>query len=85
LLIFPPLQAKYTTRGVLKGCYIAWPIFFCAAPLCNWFLRKAERGEGSGWETAFWVTAPVLQIGGSGVAMAFSMLFPILPLVMFRT
>lgn len=76
LVIFPPLQARYTTRGVLKGCLTAWPVFFAAAPLCNWFLRMAEASEDrKAWRIAFWVVAPVLQIGGSGVAMAFSKSF----------
>lgn len=73
LLVFPPLQARYTTRGVLNGCLTLWPIFFAAAPLCNWFLRMAEASEdGKAWRTAFWIVAPVLSIGGSGVAMGFS-------------
>jgi hypothetical protein len=67
LVVFPPLQVRFTTRGVLKGCYIAWPIFFAAAPMGNWFLRK-------GWTTTFWIVAPVLGVAGSAVAMAFSML-----------
>ncbi|CAG8979685.1 hypothetical protein HYALB_00003916 [Hymenoscyphus albidus] len=65
LLVFPPLQLKYGTGNVLRLCLYAWPFFFAAAPLCNWFLRK-------GWTTAFWIVAPTIMIGGSGVAMAFT-------------
>ena len=65
LIAFPILQRKYSTKWVIQVCLIAWPIFFAAAPLCNYFLRR-------GWTTAFWICAPLLQIGGSGVAMAFS-------------
>ena len=65
LFVFPPLQRKIGTGDVLRLCLYAWPIFFAAAPICNAFLRK-------GWTTAFWIVAPILQIGGSGVAMGFS-------------
>lgn len=65
LLVFPPLQARFGTAGVLRGCLYAWPIFFISAPICNIFLRK-------GWVTAFWIVAPTLQIGGSGISMAFT-------------
>jgi len=65
LFAFPPLQRRYGTGGVLRGCLFMWPIFFATAPVCNYFLRQ-------GWTTAFWITSPVLQIGGSGVAMGFS-------------
>ncbi|PMD30438.1 MFS general substrate transporter [Hyaloscypha variabilis F] len=65
LFAFPILQRRYGTGGVLRGCLFMWPIFFAAAPVCNYFLRQ-------GWTTAFWITAPVLQIGGSGVAMGFT-------------
>ncbi|RDL36140.1 Major facilitator superfamily transporter [Venustampulla echinocandica] len=65
LLVFPPLQHAIGTGGVLRLCFYVWPIFFLSSPLCNMFLRK-------GWYTAFWIVAPVFQIGGSGVAMAFT-------------
>ncbi|TVY87934.1 Efflux pump [Lachnellula willkommii] len=65
LFVFPPLQHKIGTGGVLRLCLYAWPIFFISAPVCNAFLRN-------GWTTAFWVVAPIVQIGGSGVAMAFT-------------
>jgi hypothetical protein len=65
LFAFPMLQRRYGTGAVLRGCLSVWPIFFASAPLCNMFLRN-------GWTTGFWIIAPVLQIGGSGVAMAFS-------------
>jgi hypothetical protein len=65
LFAFPFLQRRYGTGAVLRGCLSVWPIFFASAPLCNMFLRN-------GWTTCFWIIAPVFQIGGSGVAMAFS-------------
>jgi hypothetical protein len=72
LIFFPPLQRRFGTGGVLRACLIAWPIFFTSAPLCNAFLRWEEHGGGGGWRTLFWIVAPTLQLGGAGVAMAFS-------------
>ncbi|KAE9372585.1 MFS general substrate transporter [Stipitochalara longipes BDJ] len=65
LFAFPILQRRYGTGGVLRGCLFMWPIFFATCPVCNLFLRR-------GWTTAFWIIAPLLQIGGSGVAMGFT-------------
>ncbi|PBP26011.1 major facilitator superfamily transporter [Diplocarpon rosae] len=65
LLFFPMLHQKYGTGNILRGCYLAWPFFFAASPLCNFFLRR-------GWTTAFWIVAPTFQIAGSGVAMGFT-------------
>ncbi len=73
LVAFPYLQRRFGTGAILRACYIAWPIFFVAAPICNLFLRW-----GGKWETAFWIVSPTLQIGGSGVSMAFSKSFPFL-------
>ena len=61
---------------MLRACAIAWPIMFAILPLANFFLRR-------GWNTAFWVVAPVGTIGGSGVSMAFSECFSVF-LVLFE-
>jgi hypothetical protein len=71
VVVFPPLQQKIGTDRILRFCLYAWPIFFASCPMCNTFLRR-------GWTTAFWIVAPILQVGGSGVAMAFSEFVPIL-------
>jgi len=65
LLVFPPLQHRFGTGGVLRGCSIAWPILFAFCPLCNLFLRNR-------WKLAFWITAPIGLALGSGVSMAFT-------------
>ena len=65
LLIFPPLQHRFGTGGVLRGCAVVWPIFFFAAAAGNLFLRQD-------WTLAFWIVAPISMVIGSGVAMAFS-------------
>jgi hypothetical protein len=66
LFAFPPLQTRFGTGAVLRGCSVVWPFFFLAHPVCNEILRK-------GWKVPFWVVAPMVLAVGSGVAMAFSM------------
>jgi len=65
LIFFPIIQRKYGTGAVLRICLYVWPLFFIAAPLCNEILRRD-------YYVAFWIIAPILQISGSGVSMAFS-------------
>jgi hypothetical protein len=67
LLVFPPLQHRFGTGGVLRGCAMAWPIMFATWPVCNEFLRRH-------WMLAFRIVAPINLVLGSGVAMAFSKL-----------
>ena len=75
LLVFPPLQHKFGTGGVLRGCAIAWPFMFAVWPICNEFLRR-------GWTVAFWTVGSINLVFGSGIAMAFSNLpFETMPLV----
>jgi hypothetical protein len=69
LFVFPPLQRRIGTGGVLRACAIAWPLFFLANPVGNIFLRH-------GWTAIFWTVQPTLLVIGSGVAMAFSKLGP---------
>ncbi|MCJ1319789.1 hypothetical protein MMC15_005125 [Xylographa vitiligo] len=65
LLVFPPLQARFGTGGVLRGCAVAWPILFFVAPLGNFFLRQD-------WKLTFWIVGPMFLVVGSGVSMAFT-------------
>lgn len=65
LIVLPPLQQKFGTGGLLRLCYVFWPIFFVLSPICNILLRKHL-------DAAFWTVAVVSTIGGSGVSMAFS-------------
>lgn len=68
LLIFPLLQRRIGTGGVLRICASVWPIFFFLAAFGNYLLRVKM-------DAVFWVYAPTLLIIGSGVAMAFSTFF----------
>lgn len=65
LLAFPPLQHRFGTGGVLRGCSIVWPITFIFAALGTLFLRH-------NWKAAFWIVLPLNTAIGSGVSMAFS-------------
>lgn len=66
LLVFPPLQKKFSTGTVLRGTAMAWPFFMAAYPILNEFLRN-------GWTLAFWIITPIAFVIGSGVAMVFGM------------
>lgn len=65
LLVFPKLQHRVGTGGVLRLCATVWPLWFLATPATNILLRY-------NLDTAFWTIAPTLLVVGSGVAMAFS-------------
>ncbi|KAJ9143611.1 MFS general substrate transporter [Coniochaeta hoffmannii] len=65
LLVFPPLQHRIGTTGVLKICAVAYPLFFLTCPLMNAILRNGN-------DTLFWVLAPPLLAVGCGVSMSFT-------------
>jgi MFS family permease len=65
LFIFPPLQRRIGTGGVLRLCSRAYPFFFLFNPLCNWLRRQ-------GLNAAFWALGPPILMIGSGVAMNFT-------------
>lgn len=65
LAVFPPLQRRIGTNGVMRWCATAYPVFFAAFPCFNILLSR-------GWETTFWVVAPVLYCASSGVSMSFT-------------
>ena len=65
LVFLPPLQCRFGTGGLLRGCSIAWPITFAIWPISNLFMRQHR-------EVAFWIVAPINMVLGSGVSMAFS-------------
>ncbi|EXJ96095.1 hypothetical protein A1O1_01221 [Capronia coronata CBS 617.96] len=65
LLIFPWLQARIGTGGVMRLCATAYPFFFAVLPLSNILLRNHLTA-------VFWVVAPVSVVVGSGVSMSFT-------------
>ncbi|KAI1764590.1 MFS general substrate transporter [Hypoxylon sp. FL1150] len=68
LLVFPPLQHRYGTNGVLRGCGIAYPFFIGLMPFLNSILAQGTRAA----EVSFWVLCSLLLAVGPGVSMAFT-------------
>lgn len=68
LLAFPPLQRRWGTGGVLRGCTIFWPLFFAIPPFSNFLLRQNLI-------VPFWIFGPVASVIGTGVSIAFSKSF----------
>ncbi|KAK1755377.1 major facilitator superfamily domain-containing protein [Echria macrotheca] len=65
LVVFPPLQHRIGTNGVMRLCANFYPFFFAICPFFNLFLRQ-------GYTALFWATAPLLLSLGSGVSMSFT-------------
>ncbi|PSR87002.1 major facilitator superfamily transporter [Coniella lustricola] len=77
LILFPPLQHRYGTNAVLRGCAAAYPFFFAMVPLGNLVLRSGPgsgtgNGTGNGTTLAFWILIPPVLALGSGVSMSFT-------------
>lgn len=68
LLIFPPLQHRIGTGGVLRLCTYSWPFFFLCVPLLNLVLRQHTHAT----TTLFWILCPLVLSVGVGVSMAFT-------------
>lgn len=65
LVIFPPLQHRFGTNAVIRGCATAYPICFALLPVGNILLRH-------GAVTVFWATVPAFFALYSGVSMSFT-------------
>ena len=65
LLVFPPLQHRIGTSGILRICASFYPFFFALCPVLNLLLRN-------GFSLTFWIAAPTLLSLGSGVSMSFT-------------
>jgi hypothetical protein len=68
LVVFPPLQHRFGTNGVLRLCGAAYPFFMSVMPPLNFILRQHTPQT----RTAFFVVAPILLSIGPGVSMAFT-------------
>lgn len=64
LLAFPPLQRRFGTGNVLRGCAVAWPFMMAAYPVGNELLRHKSY-------PVFWILFVITMVGGSGVSMGF--------------
>ena len=65
LIIFPWLQRRFGTGGVLRGCAIAYPFMFLCYPIASSLLQHEVK-------VLFWTLVPIGLIFGSGVAMSFT-------------
>lgn len=68
LLVFPLLQRRIGTKGVLRICAFAYPFLFIGYMFMNILLRDGSQVAVS-W---FWILGSVVCLVGPGVAMAFS-------------
>ncbi|OGE54815.1 hypothetical protein PENARI_c005G01570 [Penicillium arizonense] len=68
LLVFPPLQRRIGSNGVIRLCASAWPAFFMVFPIGNVLLRQGTDASVN----AFWIFAPVTLVIGCGVSMSFT-------------
>lgn len=68
LLVFPPLQHRIGTKGVIRLCALAYPLFFLGCPIGNVLLRSGSQASIN----AFWVFAPIMLAVGCGVSMSFT-------------
>jgi MFS family permease len=68
LLIFPPLQHRIGTNGVLRACAIAYPISMAIMPTLNMILRIGTPGS----RLAFFIFGPILLFIFPGVSMSFT-------------
>ncbi|GKT44542.1 efflux pump azaK [Colletotrichum spaethianum] len=70
LVIFPPLQHRIGTNGVLRVCSYAYPFFYLISPLGNLILKASV--DSPKLITFFWIFVPVGLAIGCGVSMSFT-------------
>ncbi|KAF9871187.1 major facilitator superfamily transporter [Colletotrichum karsti] len=70
LVIFPPLQHRIGTNGVMRACAYVYPLFFFICPLGNLVLKAGTHNSSA--ITFFWIFAPIALALGSGVSMSFT-------------
>ncbi|KAJ5493365.1 Efflux pump azaK [Penicillium diatomitis] len=68
LLVFPPLQHRIGTKGVIRLCALVYPFFFLTCVVGNLLLRAGTEASTK----AFWVLAPIMLAIGCGVSMSFT-------------
>lgn len=68
LLVFPPLQKRVGTNGVIRLCAALYPVFLLCCPLGNVLLRIGTKASIN----TFWIFVPSALVVGCGVSMSFT-------------
>ncbi|TWU73225.1 hypothetical protein ED733_004914 [Metarhizium rileyi] len=68
LLAFPLLQRRLGTKGVLRACAAAYPLFFAGYIVINTLLRDGSEVA----MVCFWILGSAVVFIGPGVSMAFT-------------
>lgn len=68
LLVFPPLQHRIGTKGVIRVCALVYPFFFLTCVVGSLLLRTGTEASIK----VFWVFAPLMLALGCGVSMSFT-------------
>lgn len=69
LIIFPPLQHRAGTGGVLRACAYLYPVFFAVnGPILSLLLRNRQHAT----DVVFWILLPIVTFVDSGVSMCFT-------------
>jgi MFS family permease len=68
LLVFPPLERRIGSKGVIRLCGYAYPAFFMLLPMGNVLLRRGTDASVN----AFWIFMPTVLVLGCGVSMSFT-------------
>ena len=69
VLVFPSLQSKIRTKGVMRLCAFFWPAFFAGYVLMNATLRAERNQANEVRSTVIWAANIIF---GSGIWMAFT-------------
>ncbi|KAJ7593059.1 MFS general substrate transporter [Mycena floridula] len=65
LVVFPPLQRRIGTKGLLRAVSMVYPTGFIVLPFLNFSLRHQ-------WLTIFWCILPLFVVISSGCSMSFT-------------
>ncbi|KAJ5359974.1 hypothetical protein N7517_009165 [Penicillium concentricum] len=68
ILVFPPLQNRIGTNGVIRLCAFMFPSFYICCPLGNILLRMGTDASVK----AFWIFLPIGLAIGCGVSMSYT-------------
>ncbi|KAF4119330.1 Vacuole effluxer Atg22 like [Geosmithia morbida] len=68
ILVFPFLQHRVGTKGIMRGCAIGYPFFFASFVVLSTLLRNGSQPA----MVLFWILGGITNVIGPGVAMCFT-------------